>query len=476
MRRQALFAVFWSAGDIVLRQGIQFGTMLVLARLLSPADFGVLAMVLVFTGIATVIADAGLSLALIQRQDVTHEDESTIFWFSLLVAAILALVLCAIAPLIADFYRTPTVEPLVRFMSLAIVGSAAGSIHFALLAKRLEFSLQAKAGGAAAAISGAVAIMMALAGFGVWSLAVQTVLMSILTTMLLWHANAWRPVFVVRRTSLVKLMGFGLYQLANSVMEMAYTRLYSLFIGRLFGAKQLGLYATADTTRLLSASFAGGLIARVALPMFSRADGNARLFRRGMQLGIRMMMLINAPVVAAMVVLADPMIETLFGRRWIDSAPLLQVMALAMLFYPIHAINLQALMAQGHARLMFRLEVAKKLLGVGFLIASIPFGMRGLVWSQVLHSCVVLGINAHYTRRSFGYGAFAQLLDAFPSIFSAVAAAATAAWISHLLPLQMPWRLLVPLAVGGGTYVLILAVIGKGTWQDAKALAAEFGK
>lgn len=473
MKRQALFATFWSAGDILLRQGVQFGATLVLARLLAPADFGVLAMIVVFTGIATVIADAGLSLALVQRQDTDLADESSVFWFNLGLGSLLALLLVVCAPLVAAFYRTPQVAPLARFMALGIVASAAGSIHFALLSKRLEFRLQAKAGGIAALASGAVAIGMALAGYGVWALATQTVLMSALTTTLLWRFNPWRPAFVVRRASLAKLMGFGLYQLGNALMDMAYTRLYSVAIGRLFGARQLGFYASADSTRQLPASFLGGLISRVALPMFARADGDAALYRRGVQLGIRMMMLLNAPVVAAMVVLARPLVETLFGRQWLLAAPLLQVMALAMLFYPLHAINLQALMGRGHARLMFRLEVAKKLLGVALLAAGARYGMAGLVWSQVLHSCLCLGINAYFTRRWFGYGAFAQLSDALPTMLCAGAGACVAGWASHAWPLPMPWGLLLPLAAGGASYLALLAVVGRGTWRDAKALFAE---
>lgn len=476
MKRQALFATIWSAGDIVLRHGVQFGATLVLARLLMPADFGVLAMILVFTGIATVISDAGLSLALIQRQDTNHDDESTVFWSNLVLGVALAILLFAFAPLIADFYHTPAVKPLARFMCLAIIFSAAGSIHFALLSKRLEFRLPAKAGGIAAVVSGTTAICMAYAGFGVWSLAIQTVLMSALTTLLLWRFNTWRPALVIQRASLGKLMGFGLYQLANSLMEMAYTRLYSLVIGRLFGAKLLGFYATADTTRQLPSIFLGGLIARVAFPMFSRANTEGGQYRRGMQLGIRMMMMMNAPLVAAMVVLAQPLVETLFGRQWLAAAPLLQVMALAILFYPLHAINLQVLMAQGHARLMFRLEIAKKLLGVVLLVTGIQFGMQGLVWSQVVHSCVVLGINAYFTRRWFGYGAFAQLLDAMPSLSAATASACAMEVMLLACPAQAQWQLLLPLIFGAATYIALLAVVGRETWRDAMALVTEFGK
>lgn len=476
MKRQALFATFWSAGDIVLRQGVQFGATLILARLLTPTDFGVLAMVLVFTSIASVIADAGLSLALVQRQDTDHVDESSVFWFNLCVGTGLAACLFVFASLVADFYRTPVLAPLARFMSLAIIASAAGSIHFALLSKRLEFRLQAKAGGIAAIISGGIAIGMAYAGCGVWALATQAVSMALLTTALLWRFNPWRPVFTMRRESLAKLLSFGGYQLANGLMEMAYSRLYTVMIGRIFGAKELGFYSTADTMRQLPATFIGGLITRVALPMFARVNGSACLYRRGVQLGVRMMMMVNAPVVAAMVVLAEPIVELLFGRQWLAAVPLLRVMALATLFYPLHAINLQALMAQGHARLMFRLEIVKKLLGIVLLVAGYQFGMQGLVWSQVVHSCVALAINAHFTRRWFDYGALPQLLDALPSMGSAAFAAAVVLLLQRVWPMPMPWQLLISVFAGGVAYLVALSTVGRGTWHDGKALLAELGK
>ncbi len=473
MKRQALFATLWSGTDILLRQGVQFIATLVLARLLVPADFGVIAMLAVFTGLASVLADAGLSVALIQRQDADHDDESTVFWITLLIGVAMAACMALAAPLIARFYQAPEAEPLTRYMALSIVVSAAGAIHFALLSKRLEFHKQALAGGIAAVVSGAAAIVLALRGFGVWALATQAVLMTVLTTTLLWLINPWRPATVLSRTSLRKLSGFGGFHLANSFLEVAYVRLYVVCVGRIFGAEQLGYYANADTARQMPATLLGGLISRVALPMFARAGHDPAMLRRGLQLGVRMTMLLMAPVVAAMVVLAQPLIEVLFGRQWLPAAPLLQVMALAVLLFPIHALNLQALMAQGHAGLMFRLEVAKKTLGLGFLLIGLIYGMAGIVWSQVAHSCVALVINTHYTRRFLRYGALAQFTDAAPPLLSAALAACLAMAVDARVPLSPAWRLGGLCAVGAVGYLLALVFLGRETWRDAVALVQE---
>lgn len=473
MKRQALFATLWSGTDILLRQGVQFIATLVLARLLVPADFGVIAMLAVFTGIASVLADAGLSAALIQRQDADHDDESTVFWMTLLIGVAMAACMALAAPLIARFYQTPEAEALTRYMALSIVASAAGAIHFALLSKRLEFHKQAMAGGMAAVVSGAVAIVLAMRGFGVWALATQMVLMTVLTTALLWLINPWRPAAVLSRASLRKLSAFGGFHLANSFLEIAYTRLYVVCIGRIFGAQQLGYYTNADTARQMPATLLGGLISRVALPMFARAGHDPAMLRRGLQLGVRMTMLVMAPVVAALIVLAHPLIQVLFGRQWLPAAPLLQIMALAVLLFPIHALNLQALMAQGHAVLMFRLEMAKKAVGVILLMIGLGFGMAGIVWSQVVHSCVALVINTYYTRRLLGYGTLPQLTDAAPPLLSAAFAAGVVMAVDAHAPTAAVWRVSALCLVGGLSYVFALALLGRETWRDATALIRE---
>jgi O-antigen/teichoic acid export membrane protein len=238
----------------------------------------------------------------------------------------------------------------------------------------------------------------------------------------------------------------------------------------------LGYYANADTTRQLPASFLGGLVSRVALPMFSRANGDVATYRRGIQLAIRMMMLINAPVVAVMVALASPLLQVAFGKQWLPAAPLLQILALAVLFFPLHAINLQALMSTGQARLMVRLEVIKKCIGVLLLLVGARYGLAGIAWSQVAHSVVALAINTYFTRRWFGYGTIAQLRDVLPSLLAALGAGLVAGVLARAWDLPVAWNLLACLAAGALVFLALIAVFGRGTWRDARELAMELRK
>ena len=419
LKQRAFMAVLWSGGDIVVRQGVQLTATLVLARLLLPSDFGVVAMLALFVGVANVLMDGGFSAALIQHRDIDHVDESTVFWFNLGIGSLLTLTIFVAAPRIADFYDSPVLTPLARVLSLSCLLASFGAIHSTLLTRQLNFRTQAKAGAIAALLSGIVAIVMAANGYGVWALVAQALVMTGVMSALLWILNPWRPMWVFSRGSLHKLTVFGGFHLASSLLEMVYSKLYTLVVGRMYGARELGFYATADNIRQIPGNVLGGLIARVALPMFSEVAHDPILLRRGIQLSIRGMMVVHAPIMLGMAALAEPIVEVLFGTQWMQTAPVLRVLCLAGLLYPIHAINLHALMAQGHARVMFRLELLKKGIGITLLLMGAWYGVMGVAWSQVVFSAAVLAVNTHFTKRWLDYGGWAQLRDAGSSILAA---------------------------------------------------------
>lgn len=458
LKHRAFAAVLWSGGDTVLRQGLQLLATVVLARLLSPSDFGVVAMLALFMATAFVLMDGGFSAALIQRRDIDHVDESTVFWCNLAAGLLLTLLMFSGAPLIADLFDAPILVPLTRVMSLGCLFASIGSIHGTLLTRRLDFRTQAKASTIAASLSGVVAISLAMRGHGVWALAAQSLVMSASLSGLLWMLHPWRPAFTFSRRSLNKLFGFGGFHLASSLLEVGYSRLYTVVIGSLFGARELGLYANAENTRQIPGSLFGGLVARVALPVYSAAAHDRPLLRRGIQLSIRGTMVANVPVMLGMAALAEPIVAVLFGHQWIPAAPLLQVLCLAGVLYPMHAVNLHALMAMGEARLMFRLELIKKAIGLALIVAGAWHGAMGVAWSQVLFSVAAMAVNAHYTKRRLGYGTASQLREVLPfaSVAAVIALAmhfAGAAWDAPALA-----KVLVLGGFGALAYLSILTV------------------
>lgn len=424
LKQRAFQATLWSGADIFLRQALQFTVTIALARLLTPSDFGTIALLALFIGIASALLDGGFSAALIQRQDVDHADESTVFWFNLGIGAVMALCLCAVAPAIASFYGVPVLRPLMVVMALVVFVSALGAIHSTLLAKRLDIRTQMKVGLLATIASGGTAAVMAWKGYGVWALAAQAVVMASVTTSLLWIFNPWRPAWLFSHISVRKLFGFGSYHLASILLEIIYGHLYTILIGKLYSTRELGLYNNAANTQQMPGTFLAGVLARVAFPMFSEAAHDKTKLRRGMQLSIRGMMLLHVPSILGIAALAEPLVRTLFGTQWLPAVPILRVLCLAGLWFPLHVINLHVLMAQGHSRLMFRLEVTKKILGVSLIAAGAFYGVMGIAWSQVVFSVVALAINSHYTRKFLDYGVAAQLRDYAPVLSIAIPMAA----------------------------------------------------
>ena len=426
LKQKAKSAVLWSGADILLRQGLQFGISIALARLLSPEEFGIIALLYLFTGIASAFVDSGFSAALVQRQDVTHTDESTVFWFNLAMALIVALALAASASAIAGFFNRAILVPLTQVLAVNIFISALGSVHGTLLNKRLDFKIQMKIGAVTTVISGSVAMIMAWDGYGVWALAAQTLAASLITTVLLWLFSSWRPRWVFSHDSVRRLFGFGGYMLASGLLDIIYNRIYTLLIGKFYGVQELGFYNRADSTKQLPVGVLTGILGRVAFPIFSAAAHDTTQLRRGVRLALRGMMLLNVPMMLGLAATADPIIHVFFGEKWLPAVPIMQVLCIGGIFWPLHVINLNVLMAQGHSNLFFRLEVIKKILGSILLVVGTFYGVIGIAWSQVIFGGVAFLINAHFSRKYLDYGVVDQLLDFLPVLGLSLIMATTA--------------------------------------------------
>ncbi len=453
LKSRALSATIWSGADILMRQSIQFGTSIALARLLSPEEFGTIALLYLFTGIAAAFVDSGFSSALIQRQEITHTDESTVFWFNLAIGGLVSLSLWATAPLIARFFVLPILVPLTGVLALNIFLSALGSIHGTLLTKHLNFRVQMKIGVFANLISGAIAITMACYGYGVWALAAQTLTATSLITLLLWCLNPWRPALVFSKKSVRELFGFGGYMLASSLLDIIYNRSYTVLIGYFFGVRELGFYNHADGTKQLPVGVLTTILSRVALPIFSTAAPDKAQLRRGMQLAMRGILLINIPMMLGIAATAELLILTLFGTQWLPAVPFLQVLSLGAVLWPLHVINLNVLMAQGHSHLFFRLEVVKKILGTALLVVGTFYGVMGIAWSQVIFGVLAFVINAYYSQRFLDYGIFSQTRDFLATLTISVVMALAVYWAgtqTYLLPIPLlaPVQLILLIVLG----------------------------
>lgn len=448
LKNKSLSAVLWSGVDIFTRRGMQFIISLILARLLTPEEFGTIAVLYLFTGVAGTFVDSGFSSALIQRQDITHTDESTVFWFNLLMGFLVAVILWSLAPWVASFFDLAVLTPLAKVMAVNVFISALGAIHNTLLIKKLDFKLPMKIGAISTFLSGVAAVFLAMNNYGVWALAIQAMIATILTTSLLWFFSPWRPQMVFSLFSARRLFGFGSYLLLSGLLDTIYNRAYTLLIGKFYSIRELGFYNRAEGTKQLPVGLLNDVFSRVAFPVFSEAAHDKQKLRRGVQLALRSMMLINLPVMFGLMATAEPVVVTLFGSQWLPSVPMLQVLCLVGALWPLHVINLNVLMAQGHSRLFFRLEIIKKIVGTVFLIIGAQFGVLGIAWSQVFFGVAAFLINAHYTRLYLDYGFVQQILDFLP--------AATVAAIMAIIVYALGLVIILP------DYLILLAQLSIG--------------
>ena len=476
LTNKAVSAVLWSGLEILFRQGLRFVISIVLARLLSPEEFGTIALLYLFIGIASVFIEGGLSWALIQRQDVTHTDESTVFWFNLSMGVLFAALLVLAAPWISDFYGQPVLIPLTATLALCLFINSLGSIHFTLLSKKLDFKTPMKIGVAATIASGSTAIFLAMKGYGVWALAVQMLVSSLVTTGLLWKLCDWRPRVEFSLASARRLFGFSSYLMLSALLDVGYNRLYTLLIGKFYGVRELGFYSRAESTKQVPEEILSGVLSRAAFPIFSAAASDKGRLQRGMRLALRGIMVINIPMMLGLMVTAKSVVVVLFGETWAPAVPIMQVLCLGAVFWPLHVINLNVLNAQGHSNLFFRLEIVKKALGIGLLLVGLLYGPIGIAWSQAVFGFVAFFINAHYTKRHLEYGSYQQMRDIVPVLLtSAVMAIST-----HLVGISLDQTPLITLAVqvafGVIVFALICSVLRIGAFIDLLALLAQHRK
>ena len=411
LKQKAAKGVLWSTVERFSVQGVQFLIMIVMARLLTPHDYGIIGMLAIFLAVSQSLIDSGFSQALIRKQDRTEIDNNTVFYFNIVVSALLYVILYVSAPFVADFYDTPQLCPVMRVVCLGIMFNSLAVVQRALLTIRIDFKTQAKAALTAAVTSGVVGIAMAYHGFGVWSLVTQQLLNLVINTGLLWLLSKWRPRLVYSWQSFHELFAFGSKLLASGLLDTIYRNIYPIVIGKLFSASSLGHYTRAHQFSEFPSSNLTGIIQRVTYPVLCEIqDDDERLsdiYRRFLKLSA----FVIFPLMVGLSSVAQPFVNIMLGQQWDFCGQLLQIICFAMMWYPIHAINLNLLQVKGRSDLFLRLEIIKKILGVSVLCLTAPFGLVVMCYGSILNSLVALAINTYYTGKLINVGFLRQMRD-----------------------------------------------------------------
>lgn len=416
LKNKTVKGIVWSSVERFSVQGIQFLVMIVMARLLTPKDYGLVGMVAIFIAVAQSLVDSGFSQALIRKQNRTETDNSTVFYFNIVVGILLYLVLFAIAPLVADFYDSPELTALMRVICLSVVFNSFVVVQRALLTVNIDFKTQAKASLTAAVVSGVIGIGMAYSGFSYWSIVAQQLVNLGLNVLLLWTFAHWRPRWTYSWNSFRELFSFGSKLMASGLLDVVYRNMYLLVIGKVFTASSLGYYTRAHQFAEFPSSNLTGILQRVTYPVLCQIQDDderlAQIYRRFLRLSAFLIF----PLLVGLSAVAEPFVLLLLKEQWLFAATLLQIICFAMMWYPIHAINLNLLQVKGRSDLFLRLEIIKKAIAVLILCVTIPMGLIAMCVGQILSSLIALIINTNYTGKLIQVGFLRQMRDLLPTL------------------------------------------------------------
>jgi O-antigen/teichoic acid export membrane protein len=414
LKDKTITALIWTALDTVVVKAVGLVISVIIARLLSPSDYGVIGMLAIFIAIAQSMVDGGFGAALIQRKNVTSTDYSTIFYFNIVIALIMYLALYFSAEVIASFYNEPRLILLSKVLGLSFVINSFALIQRTILTKELDFKTQMKISVISVIISGVVGVYLAYAGYGVFALVFQVLFKSAINSILLWVLNSWRPSLVFSIQSFKSLFSFGSRLLFSGILDVIFKNLSVLVIGKVFSTQSLGFYTKAKELQTIPSSTLTLIIQKVSFPSFSKIqDDNEKLLRnfaRAQQLAV----FVIFPVMCGILVTSDALIELLLTEKWLPAVPYLKLLCVVGAFYPIHALNLNILNVKGRSDLFLRLEIVKKTLTVLVIFITYRWGITAMIYGQIFQSVICLFINSYYSNKLIGYGVYKQVKDIMP--------------------------------------------------------------
>ena len=420
LKDKTVKGVFWSSLDRFSTQGIQFVFGILIARLLLPSDFGVIAMLNIFMAVAGTFIDSGFSSALVRKLDRTQTDYSTVFYFNIAVACLAYAGLWLAAPYIAVFYNIPLLESVTKVVGLNLIIGAFSGIQNAILTIEIDFKLRAKISVFTCVVTGIVGLWMAYTGYGVWALVFQALSGSLLRTVMLWIFVKWHPSLVFSWKSFKELFSFGSKMLASGLLDTTYNNIYTIVIGKCFASGSLGLYSRADSLAQYPSSNITSVLQSVTFPVLSTIQNERERLADAYKRFLRMSAFIIFPLMVGLAVVADPFIRIVLTDKWEGAIYLLQIICFSMMWYPIHSINLNLLMVKGRSDYFLKLEIYKKILGVAILCVTIPLGLVAMCYGRVFSSVVCLGLNTYYTNKLIGYGFWKQIKDLYPILMQSL--------------------------------------------------------
>ncbi|MFL7851924.1 lipopolysaccharide biosynthesis protein [Providencia rettgeri] len=465
LKQKTTSSLKWSAIERLATQLVQLIVMLVLARILGPHAFGLIGMLAVFIAVSQVFVDSGLSSALIRKLDRSELDYSTAFYFNIGIALACYTLLYFCAPYIAHFYQQPELTPLTRVLALVVIINSFGIIQRTKLSIKMDFKTQAKASLIAVTISSLTAFCLAYYNFGVWSLVAQTLVYATFNVIFLNMLHRWLPMLSFSSESFRHLFGFGSKLMLSGLIDSIYQNIYQIVIGKKFNVLDVGYFTQANQLIQTPATTMTAIIQRVTYPMLSSIQNDEQKLNSAYLLTLRLSAVVIFPILFGLGTIADPLIPELLGLEWKAAALLASILAMGLLLYPIHAINLNYLQVKGRSDLFLKLEIIKKVIITIILIITIPFGINAICIGIVIQSYIALFINTYYNGRIGNLSGIIQLKALLPIWLIAIAACSIAWLITHLVTLSTWVSITMTITIAIAIYIISIRLLQKDLYQ-----------
>ena len=412
--------MFWNAFEKIAIQGISFGLGIVLARLLTPHDYGTIGMLIIFLTFSNVFIDSGFSRALIQKQDRTEEDFSTVLIFNIVVSCLLYIILFFASPAIADFYETPELVGLQRVFFIIIIINSLSVVQSAKLQIKVDFKSIALINALSTIVSGSIAIYAAYQGAGPWALVIQAIINAVVSTVSYWIVGKWMPKTGFSKASFKRLFGFGSKLLACGVLSTTVSNIYNFIIGKYFNPASLGYYTRAQQFPEITAGTLNSVLINSTFPLMATLqDQNSELITTFKKL-IKLSALVVFPAMLGLALLSEDLIDVLLGEQWLPAADFLFWIALSYMFVPLSALNLNLLNAIGRSDLFMKIDFSKVPIVFATMAITFPISLKAVVIGKAATAIIYYYMNTFMLGRLYGFGMLKQLAHIWKCIVSSI--------------------------------------------------------
>lgn len=455
LKKESVKGVVWSGIEKFASSGILFVANILLVRILTPEDFGLLALIAIFVQISQTFIDSGFSNALIQKKDATQIDYSTVFIFNLAISVILYFILFVTAPLIAAFFKNEELVDLTRVIGINLIIGALVSVHKTRLTIQLRFKIQSYITIISSLIGAIVSVYMAYKGWGVWSLVILTLLNTTIQVLLIYLIISWRPSLTFSIKSFKRLFSYSSKLLGASLIHLLYSNIYTIIIGKKFTPLQLGYFNRAETFAMYTPNLVGTVMSRVAFPIFSRIQDDNQRLRKAYSQYIIYASLLIFPCLIGLIVLAKPLILLILKSKWLPMVPMFQILCLTYMTEHLSSININVLSVKGRSDLALRLEIIKKTIAIVIFLISLKWGIIAVCWGRVVYGITALCINSHFTKELIGISLYQQFKDILYPFFCSIIMGMA---MYFLLKISVMPIMEIIVSISGGIIIYIVAI------------------